>query len=72
MDKVSRSEKSLSALTKRFLEMLKSEKVLDLNIVSEKFEKFRNHIKMKLPERRLKHWRSTRSGGFTISQMSWR
>lgn len=31
----SRSEKSLSTLTKKFLEMLKSEKILDLNEESE-------------------------------------
>lgn len=33
-EKYSRSEKSLSTLTKKFVEMLKSTEVLDLNIVS--------------------------------------
>lgn len=34
-DKCPRSEKSLSTLTKKFVEMLQAENVLDLNVVSE-------------------------------------
>jgi hypothetical protein len=68
-DKPARSEKSLSTLTKKFVEMLQSEKQLDINEVNSKFVIRKLKTLISLHFRLLHSSKSTRSDEFMTLPM---